>query len=99
MLKIADLFCGPGGLSNPFHVLGHKILFAIDSDDYSIETFKKNHVNSESIILNSNIEDIFSEGKPDAIAMAHVLHYDILSIKEIKEYCISKDIQVRPPHE
>jgi len=55
MIKIADLFCGPGGLSNPFHVLGHKILFAIDSDDYSIETFKKNHVNSESIILNSII--------------------------------------------
>ncbi len=47
----------------------------------------------------ADIEDIFSEGKPDAIAMAHVLHYDILSIKEIKEYCISKDIQVRPPHE
>ncbi len=47
----------------------------------------------------TDIEDIFSEGKPDAVAMAHVLHYDMLTVREIKEYCISKDIQVRPPNE
>jgi len=60
-LKIADLFCGPGGLSQAFYEMGHKILFAIDKDSYSIETFKKNHPDSDSKVICGNIEDIFEE--------------------------------------
>ena len=60
-LKIADLFCGPGGLSQAFYEMGHKILFAIDKDSYSIETFKQNHPDSDSKIICGNIEDIFEE--------------------------------------
>ena len=60
-LKIADLFCGPGGLSQAFYEMGHKILFAIDKDSYSIETFKQNHPDSDSKVICGNIEDIFEE--------------------------------------
>jgi len=46
-----------------------------------------------------DIDYVVRKGSPDAIAMAHVLHYNILTIGEIKEYCISNKIQVRPPNE
>ena len=45
-----------------------------------------------------NLED-FKEvcdlGKPDAVAMAHVLHYDILTVKEVKDFAIANDIHLR----
>jgi len=31
----------------------------------------------------------------DAIAMAHVLHYDVFSIPEIRQYCLNENIPVR----
>jgi len=45
-----------------------------------------------------DIDYVVRKGSPDAIAMAHVLHYNILTIGEIKEYCISNKIQLRPPN-
>ena len=62
-LNIADLFCGAGGLSHPFHQKGHKISFAIDKDKYSIDSFKKNHSYADSDIICANIEDIFVDPK------------------------------------
>jgi cyclase len=35
------------------------------------------------------------EGGADAIAIAHVLHYEELTINEIRQYCIEKKIPVR----
>ena len=46
-----------------------------------------------------DIDYVVRKGSPDAIEMAHVLHYNILTIGEIKEYFISNKIQVRPPNE
>ena len=60
-LNIADLFCGAGGLSHPFYVRGHSILFAIDKDKYSIETFKTNHHSKGGEFICGNIEDIFND--------------------------------------
>lgn len=62
-LKIADLFCGPGGLSHSFYNKGHQIAFAIDSDPFSIETFQRNHPDSKSEIICGNIEKIFRDKK------------------------------------
>ena len=58
-LRIADLFCGAGGLSLPFYKRGHDIDFAIDIDKYSIETFKHNHKSKTGNILNENIKNLF----------------------------------------
>ncbi len=58
-LRIADLFCGAGGLSLPFYKRGHSIDFAIDIDKYSIETFKHNHKSKTANILNENIKSLF----------------------------------------
>jgi cyclase len=45
-----------------------------------------------------NLEDlvaVVTEGKADAVAMAHVLHYGICSLREIRETCVKQDIPVR----
>ena len=60
-LKIADLFCGAGGLSHSFFKKGHSISFAIDKDKYSIETFKRNHQSKNGFFICGNIEDIFND--------------------------------------
>tara|TARA_B100001059_G_scaffold234202_1_gene276102 strand:+ start:582 stop:1349 length:768 start_codon:yes stop_codon:yes gene_type:complete len=44
------------------------------------------------------LEDIspaISDGNADAIAIAHVLHYDQLTINDIREYCIKNDFPIR----
>ena len=45
-----------------------------------------------------NLED-FKEvcdlGKPDAVAMAHVLHYDLLTVKEVKDFAVANNIHLR----
>ena len=45
-----------------------------------------------------NLNDIglaVEEGGADAISIAHVLHYEELTINEIRQYCIEKKIPVR----
>jgi cyclase len=45
-----------------------------------------------------NLNDIglaIEEGCADAISVAHVLHYEELTINEIRQYCIEKNIPVR----
>ncbi len=42
-----------------------------------------------------HISDCIIKGKVDAVAMAAVLHYDLLTIKEIKEHLSNRGIQVR----
>lgn len=38
---------------------------------------------------------VVNEGHADAVAMAHVLHYDHLTIGAVREYCIQQSIPVR----
>jgi cyclase len=42
-----------------------------------------------------DIDPLIQQGNADAVAMAHVLHYDQFSIDEIRDYCTSKGILVR----
>lgn len=51
MIKVADIFCGAGGLSYGFYnSKNYKIIFATDIDKSAIETYKNNHRNVEKII-------------------------------------------------
>jgi len=42
-----------------------------------------------------DITPVVNEGHADAVAMAHVLHYDNLTIGNIRSYCIENTIPVR----
>lgn len=43
MLTSIDLFCGAGGLSEGFRQAGFRCLYANDSNQHAIETFRFNH--------------------------------------------------------
>jgi len=42
-----------------------------------------------------DINEVVKNGHADAVAMAHVLHYDQQTINSIREYCLRQKIQVR----
>jgi len=43
----------------------------------------------------SDIKSVVNTGHADAVAMAHVLHYDHLGVPEIRDYCIQEGLPVR----
>lgn len=43
----------------------------------------------------THLNDVVKTGKADAVAMAHVLHYENYTVRAIREYCIEQDIPVR----
>ena len=43
----------------------------------------------------SDLDAAVRQSRADAVAMAHVLHYGIYSVAEIRSYCIGQDIQMR----
>ncbi len=49
-LKVAELFCGCGGLSKGFEMAGCDIILGADIHRPSIETFKYNHHNASTIL-------------------------------------------------
>ncbi len=42
-----------------------------------------------------HLSDVVKVGHVDAVAMAHVLHYDVLSLRQIREYAIQENIPIR----
>lgn len=46
----------------------------------------------------TDLEDVVKQGKADAVAMAHVMHYEKLSTQQIREHCLQNDIPVRKVH-
>lgn len=72
-LKVLDLFCGAGGLSEGFKRAGFEIVLGIDSDKDALETFKLNHPKSEvicedvSTITKKEIEEIIGAVKIDIV--------------------------------
>ena len=44
-----------------------------------------------------HLRDVVKSGNADAVAIAHVLHYGMFSIGEIRSYCTSENIPVRVP--
>lgn len=57
--NVIDLFSGAGGLSYGFEMAGFNVLLGIDNEQSALDTFKKNHENSE--ILNCDITKITYE--------------------------------------
>ena len=47
----------------------------------------------------SHLESVVKKGNADAIAMAHVLHYGKLKIKDIRQFCKSNGVPVRRLYE
>lgn len=43
----------------------------------------------------NDIKLAFDIGNADAVALAHILHYNEASIREVKEYCLSNNINIR----
>ena len=72
-LKIIDLFSGCGGLSYGFEMAGYNVLLGIDNWMPSLETFKHNHKNSETLcddiskITKENILKIIGNEKVDVL--------------------------------
>jgi len=42
-----------------------------------------------------HFSEVCEQGRPDAVAMAHVLHYKTLKVSQIKDFAISKGISIR----
>ena len=61
-MKVLDLFSGCGGFSYGFQEAGYEVILGVDNDDFALETFKYNHVNSQTFNLdlskNKSIEKI-----------------------------------------
>lgn len=72
-----DLFCGAGGLSRGFLDAGYDVVLGVDYDEAALETFKRNHGNTETLKLDlydhSNIEQIVSLLKKKNIESPDVL--------------------------
>jgi DNA (cytosine-5)-methyltransferase 1 len=62
-----DLFSGCGGFSYGFQQAGFQVLLGVDNNDIALQTFKKNHINSESLNLDlhksSSIDEIITSLK------------------------------------
>ncbi|MGD1713632.1 DNA cytosine methyltransferase [Dapis sp. BLCC M172] len=61
--KIISLFSGCGGMDLPFHKAGFKVVWAIDSNFYACQTFKKNIAD---VIEHNQIENIDISKVPEA---------------------------------
>lgn len=55
-LRVLDLFCGCGGLSQGFLEAGYDVVLGVDNWQDAIDTFKKNHVNSNAIVADLFVE-------------------------------------------
>ncbi len=66
-LKVIDLFSGCGGFSFGFESAGFEIVLGVDNDKFALETFKANHENSKTLLvdlhLDKSIDEIMSSIK------------------------------------
>lgn len=60
-LKVIDLFSGCGGFSYGFEKAGYQIVLGVDNDKTALETFKKNHKNSEIMNADLHTDEAVSE--------------------------------------
>ncbi|NET26393.1 DNA cytosine methyltransferase [Okeania sp. SIO1I7] len=61
--NLISLFSGCGGMDLPFHYAGFKVIWAIDSNLYACQTFKRN---IDDVIEHNQIENIDINGVPEA---------------------------------
>ncbi|MCO4781858.1 MAG: imidazole glycerol phosphate synthase subunit HisF [Candidatus Cloacimonetes bacterium] len=85
--------------------VGEILLTSIDQDGtkkgFDIELIRKVTDSVSIPVIASggmgSCDDIFqaiSKGKADAVAIAHVLHYDLFTTAQIKKYCMNKGINI-----
>jgi DNA (cytosine-5)-methyltransferase 1 len=63
-LTVIDLFCGCGGISLGFQMAGFKIIYGLDNNKDSIETFERNFPTAK--ICCSNIENVEIDSIPSS---------------------------------
>ncbi len=62
-LRVADLFCGGGGISEGLKQAGMDIVFGLDNSKPATDTFSLNHRNAK--VIKSPIEDVEIDDIPD----------------------------------
>ena len=62
-LNFVDIFCGAGGLSYSFKKRSHNLNLAIDIDETSTLTLKKNYPLLKNNIINGDIKNIINNKK------------------------------------
>jgi len=63
MLRVIDLFCGPGGFSAGFEAAGFEIVAALDYDKDAVKTYSANHKIAAKL---QDLTDFDYSGLPDA---------------------------------
>ena len=61
ILRVADLFCGPGGLSEGMRLGGCKIVYGLDKAKDAVTTFTVNQPDAIAVVGDAtdlNVEDI-----------------------------------------
>ena len=61
--RLISLFSGCGGMDLPFHRLGYKSVWAIDTNRHACDTYARNIA---PVIVNDSIENINVDATPDA---------------------------------
>jgi DNA (cytosine-5)-methyltransferase 1 len=61
--RLLSLFSGCGGMDLPFHKLGYKSVWAIDTNRHACDTYARNIA---PVIVNDSIENINVDATPDA---------------------------------
>jgi DNA (cytosine-5)-methyltransferase 1 len=57
-LRVADLFCGPGGLSEGFRLAGFEIVYGLDKKRDAVETFRVNHPGAVAVVGDATTLDV-----------------------------------------
>nr|UQB94376.1 DNA cytosine methyltransferase [Mycobacterium intracellulare] len=62
-LRVVDLFCGPGGISEGLRQAGCDTVFALDYDKQAVETFGANH--PEAVVVHDDIRNLDPSTLPE----------------------------------
>ena len=62
-LKVVDLFCGPGGISEGLRQAGFASIYALDHDRAAVETFAKNH--PEALVVRQDVTGFDTDALPE----------------------------------
>lgn len=62
-LRVVDLFCGPGGISEGLRQAGCDTVFALDNDKQAVETFAANH--PEATVVRDDIRNLDPSTLPE----------------------------------
>lgn len=72
-MKVIDLFCGAGGLSNGFDRAGYDIIMGLDNNEKAVKTFNENH--PESLGIQADITQL----DPEELTKSYELEEDQLN--------------------